>query len=348
MAALYADVQHLEQLVRAFAQAFGPSGHEDPIRALIRRYVEPLADQVSVDALGNLIAFVRGRGGPGARRVMLAAHMDEIGLMVTHIDDKGFLRFAPIGGHGPATLVGQRVVFADGTAGVIGVEKLDDVKDLKLDRLFIDIGAEDRAAAEGRVQVGSAAVFAREVTAAGSRLTGKALDDRSGCAVLVEVMRHLRAESVPHDVYCVFSVQEEVGLRGARTAAYAIAPDLALAVDVTASGDTPKGETLNMQLGKGTAIKVKDNSLIAHPWVRQLLVDAARAHGIPYQMEVLPYGGTDAGAIHLTRSGVPAGALSIPTRYLHTPAEMLDLRDVAATVDLLVTVLRQPLPDPAA
>lgn len=343
MSALYADTARLERLIRELAPAYGPAGREEQVRALIRRHVEPLADEVSVDRMGNLIALVRGAGGPGARRVMLAAHMDEIGLMVTHIDDKGFLRFAPVGGHGAATLLGQRVVFADGTCGTIGAEKLDDIKDLKLDRLFIDIGAADREDAARRVPVGSTAVFARDVATCGSRLIGKALDDRAGCAVLVELMHQLRAHPSVHDVYCVFSVQEEVGARGARTAGYAISPDLALAVDVTATGDTPKGEPLNMTLGGGTAIKVKDNSLIAHPWVRQLLVDTAAAAGIPYQMEVLPYGGTDAGAIHLTKTGVPAGALSIPTRYLHSPGEMVDMRDVAATADLLVAVLQQPL-----
>jgi len=343
--ALYADVDRVEQLIRQLAAAYGPSGHEEPVRALLSAHVAPLADEITVDRLGNLIARIRGQGGPQARRVMLAAHMDEIGLIVTHIDDKGFLRFAPVGGLGPATLLGQRVVFADGTVGVIGAEKLEDVKDLKMERLFIDIGAGSRAAAAQRVQVGSMAVFAQEVAGSGSRLTGKALDDRSGCAVLVEVMHHLRAAAPPHEVYCVFSVQEEVGLRGARTAAYAIAPDMALAVDVTPSGDTPQGEKLNVALGGGTAIKVKDRSLISHPKVRQLLVDTAAEAGIPYQMEVLPYGGTDAGAIHLTKSGVPAGALSIPARYLHTPGEMVDLGDVAATVDLLVAVLKGPLPE---
>jgi len=345
VSARYADTSRLERLIRELAPAYGPSGHEDAVRDLIGRHVAPLAAETAVDRLGNLICLVRGSGGPGARRVMIAAHMDEIGLMVTHIDDNGFLRFAPVGGHGPATLLGQRVVFADGTVGVIGAEKLDDIKDLKLDRMFIDTGAADRDAAAARTPVGSTAVFQRSVSAAGTRLTGKALDDRTGCAVLVELMHQLHDHPSPHDVYCVFSVQEEVGLRGARTAAYAIAPDLAIAVDVTAAGDTPKGEKLNMVLGGGTAIKVKDSSLIAHPAVRRVLVDRAARCGIPYQMEVLPYGGTDAGAIHLTHSGVPSGALSIPTRYLHSPAEMVDLRDVAATADLLVAVLAEPLPE---
>lgn len=347
MSARYADTARLEQFIRELAPAYGPSGHEEAVRALIRRHVTPLADEVLVDRLGSLIALIRGAGGTDARRIMIAAHMDEIGLMVTHIDDDGFLRFAAVGGHKPATLLGQRVVFADGTVGAIGAEKLDDIKDLKLDRMFIDIGAAGREEAAARTPVGSTAVFHQEITASGSRLIGKALDDRSGCAVLLELMHQLRAHPSPHDVYCVFSVQEEVGLRGARTAAYAIEPDLALAVDVTAAGDTPKGEKLNMTLGGGAAIKVKDDSLIAHPWVRQLLVDTAAQQGIPYQMEVLPYGGTDAGAIHLTKSGVPAGAVSIPTRYLHSPVEMVDMRDVAAATDLLVAMLTRSLEDPS-
>src|SRR5690606_33596524 len=169
--------------------------------------------------------------------------------------------------------------------------------------------------------------------------------DRIGCAVLVQVLRELAQQPSPHQVYAVFTVQEEVGLRGAGPAAYGLEPDLALAVDVTATGDTPKAPTMDVALGKGVAIKVQDRSLIAHWGVKQLLVDTAETHGIPYQLEVLPFGGTDAGAIHLTRAGVPSGVVSVPTRYVHTPAEMVDMRDVDAAVSLLLAVLRTPSMD---
>jgi Cellulase M and related proteins len=341
--AKYSDIERLEQLIRRLAPLFGPSGAEDQVRAAVIELVKPLAHEVTVDALGSVIALRRGTGGAGAKKVMIAAHMDEIGIMVTHIDDDGFLRFAPVGGVGPATLLGQQVVFEDGTVGSIGIEKVDGPKDIQMDKLFIDIGATSRAEAEKAVRIGSSATYLRDVARSGRRLIGKAMDDRAGCAVAVETLHQLKADPSPHDVYFVFTVQEEVGLRGARTAAYAIEPDVAIAVDVTATGDTPKGERLNMKLGGGAAIKVKDASLIAHGGVRELLVQCAADEGIPYQMEVLPYGGTDAGAVHLTRSGVPSGVVSIPTRYLHTPAEMVDLGDAAAAADLLTAVLRRDL-----
>lgn len=305
--------------------------------------ITPLCDGFHVDPMGNLIAHCAGTGDADSRRIMIAAHMDEIGLIVTHVDEDGFLRFAPIGGVSPHTLIGQQVVFADGLVGAIGMEKPDDMKQLKMDSLFIDIGAKSKAEAMTQVDVGSAATYSRTVARSGERLIGKALDDRVGCAVALETMHQLKERPSKHDVYFVFSVQEEVGLRGARTAAYGISPDIGIALDVTATGDTPKSMHLAMRLGAGTAIKVKDMSLITHPRLRQRLVDVADEHNIPYQMEVLSFGGTDAGAIHLTKSGVPSAVLSIPTRYVHTPAEMVDIDDTVATAHLLTAFLYEPV-----
>lgn len=338
-----ADANRLEQLIRQLAPLYGPSGHESFVRDAIIQLIEPLCDSFHVDAMGNLIVGCSGTGESDSRRIMIAAHMDEIGLIVTHVDDDGFLRFAPIGGVAPATLLGQQVKFADGTVGAIGVEKLDHVKDLKMDSLFIDIGATNKEDACQRVDVGSAATFTRPVSRSGQRLIGKALDNRVGCAVAIETMHQLKNVPSKHDVYFVFSVQEEVGLRGARTAAYGIDPDVGIALDVTATGDTPKSAHLAMKLGHGTAIKVKDMSVITHAGLRGQLIETAQEHDIPYQMEVLPFGGTDAGAIHLTKAGVPSVVLSIPTRYIHTPAEMIDLKDAAATADLLAAFLRRPI-----
>lgn len=343
MEAKYADIQRLEQLIRRLAPLYGPSGREEAVRAAVIQLVKPLVDEVTVDALGNVIALRRGTGGPSARRVMIATHMDEIGVIITHIDDNGFLRFAPVGGVGAATLLGQQVMFENGVVGAVSIEKVDGPKDIHLDKLYIDIGAASREEAEKVVRIGSCATYMRDVARSGTRLIGKAMDDRVGCAVAIETLHQLQSDPGPNDVYFVFTAQEEVGARGARTSGYAVEPDVAIAVDVTATGDTPKGEQLNMKLGAGTAIKVKDSSLITHAGVRRLLIDRAEKEGIPYQMEVLPYGGTDAGAVHLTRTGVPSGVLSIPTRYLHTPAEMVDLADVAATVDLLTAVLRHEM-----
>lgn len=343
MSNLNIDRQRLADYIVQLAPLYGPSGREDGVRDALIPIIESLCDDYHVDAMGNLIARCGGTGEPQSRRVMIAAHMDEIGLIVTHIDEDGFLRFAPIGGVSPHTLLGQQVEFPGGLIGAIGVEKLDSMKDLKMDSLFIDIGATNREEAREQVDVGSAATYVRTVARSGNRLIGKALDDRVGCAVALETMHQLKEKPSPHDVFFVFSVQEEVGLRGARTAAYGISPDVGIALDVTATGDTPKSMHLGMRLGGGTAIKVKDMSLITHPRLRQRLIDVAEAQHIPYQMEVLPFGGTDAGAIHLTKSGVPSAVLSIPTRYVHTPAEMIDIDDAVATSGLLTAFLQGPI-----
>lgn len=324
----------------------GPSGHEQSVRARLQELVAPYADEVRVDPLGNLIVTGRSRkgegDGPQSRRIMLAAHMDEIGVIAIHIDDDGFVRIRPIGGVSPTMLLAQRVRFTNGTVGVVGSEPVEKPGDLTFEKLFVDIGAASKEEAQARIRIGDAASLCHRVEEAGShRLIGKGLDDRSGCAVLVQTLRELADNPSPHAVYFVFTVQEEVGLRGAGPAAYGIEPDFALAVDVTATGDYPKAKTLDVGLGKGVAIKVQDRSVIAHRGVRELLVETAEAAGIPYQLEILPFGGTDAGAIHLTRAGVPSGVVSLPTRYLHTPGEMVDVRDLDAAVSLLLEVLRQ-------
>jgi len=330
----------LKELLKKLAEAYGPAGNEGPVREILRKEVEGLADEVKVDALGNLIA---ARRGPGPR-VLLAAHMDEVGVIATHIDEKGFVRFSNVGGVSPYTLLGERVVFENGTVGTFGTEKLDDIKDLKFAKMFIDIGATDEKSAKEKVSAGDIAGFQRDARLdLGGRVIAKSLDDRSGCAVLVQVLRELKGRDIPNQVYVVFSVQEEVGTRGAKTAAYGVNPDIGIAVDVTGTGDTPEAHPMDVSLGKGPAIKVKDSSVITHPRVRQLMVDTAREKGIPYQLEVLERGGTDAGPIHLTREGVPSGAISIPTRYIHTPSEMADLSDIENAVKLVVALLEKPL-----
>ena len=330
----------MKELIKKLTETYGPSGHEERIREVIRAEIEGLADEVRVDALGNLIALKRGKGG--GKKVMLAAHMDEIGIIVTHVDEKGFLRFAPVGGVRPLTLLGGRVVFADGTVGTIGMEKREPEEAKKIptfDKLYLDVGAKDKESVP--VKVGDVACFQRPFVAQGDRLIAKAFDDRIGCAVLIQVMRELK--ETPHDVYFVFSVQEEVGLRGATTSTYGIQPDLGISVDVTRTGDTPEAHPMAVSLGAGPAIKVKDGRMLAHPAVKDLLVRTAEELGIPYQLEVLERGTTDAAAIQISREGVPAGCLSIPCRYVHTPSEMVDYNDVANAVKLLVAVLSRPI-----
>lgn len=328
----------MKDLIKKLTEAYGPSGHEEQIREVIRAEVEPLADEVRVDALGNLIAVKKGSGG--GKTVMLAAHMDEIGLIVSYVDEKGFLRFQPIGGIDVMTLVGGRVQFADGTIGVIAPENRQEIKkEPELRKLYIDIGAASRE--EAKKRLGEAVGFVRPLADLGQRVVAKALDDRIACAILVEVLRHL--EGSPHDVCCVFSVQEEVGLRGARTSAYGLDPDLGIALDITVAADTPEATKLAMKLGAGPCIKVMDSGMLAHPGIKELLIDTAESAGIPYQLEVLDRGTTDAAAIQLARSGVPAGAVSIACRYYHTPSEMVDMADVENTVKLLLAMLAGPV-----
>jgi endoglucanase len=267
---------------------------------------------------------------------MLAAHMDEIGIVVNYVDEKGFLRFSALGGVFPHTLLGNRVEFENGVVGVIGVEKLESPDKVPtFDKLYIDVGAESRE--DCPVKVGDIGVFSRPLIAQGQRLIAKAFDDRIGCAVLVKLLEEIG--DCEHDLYIVFTVQEELGLRGAVTSAYGIAPDVGIAVDVTRTGDTPEAPKMAVALGKGPAVKVKDARMISHPGVRQALIRAAEQNGIPYQLEVLEGGTTDAAAIQLTREGIPTGVISIPCRYIHTPSEMVDLRDVENAVRLLLAYL---------
>lgn len=326
----------MRELIRKLVETYGPSGVEEQIRAVIRAEVEPLVDELRVDPLGSLVARKKGSGE--GQRIVLDAHMDEIGVMVTYIDEKGFARFTRIGGVRALTCVGARVVFVDGTIGVIGVEgkRKDTNKIPQFDQLYIDVGATGRD--DCPVRVGDAAVFVRPFAAQGTRLIAKAMDDRIGCAVLVETLRQL--ERTPHDVYVVFAVQEETTLSGARTSTYGIDPDLAIAVDVTTTGDKPESRPMAVELGKGPAVKVQDSGMIAHPKVRDMLVHKAEEAGLPYQLEVLERGTTDAAAMQLVRAGVPSGCLSIPCRYVHSPSEMVDERDVQNGVRLLLEVLR--------
>ncbi len=326
----------MRDLTRKLTEIYGPSGFEDRIRAAIREEVEPLADEVRMTPLGSLVAVKRGSGG--GKRIMLDAHMDEIGVMVTYVDEKGFLRLTPIGGVSPLTCLGARVLFENGTLGVIGVEgkREDRSKVPRFEQLYIDVGA--TGPQDCPVRVGDAAVFVRPFVAQGRRWIAKAMDDRIGCAVLIETLRRLG--ETPHEVHFVFSVQEETTLSGARTAAYSVEPDLVIAVDVTGTGDTPEARPMAVELGKGPAVKVQDRGMVAHPLVRDLLVRAAEAADVPVQMEVLERGTTDAAATQLARAGVPSGCLSIPCRYVHTPSEIVDEGDVEGAVKVLLEAIR--------
>lgn len=330
----------MKELIRKLVEAWGPSGYEHQVRELIKAEVEGLADEMSVDALGNLICRV----GQGGTKIMVAAHMDEIGVMALYTEkNSGYLRFTPIGGLIGTALMGARVRFENGTVGVIGLPDYfhngrNTAPDF--DQMFIDVsdGGETNP-----VPSGSPAAFWRPMEERGTRLIAKSMDDRIGCAVAIEAMRRLNRQT-PNEVYFVFTVQEEVGIRGARPAAYGVDPDVAIALDVTSTGDLLANPRLEVKLGGGAAIKIHDTGHVVPAAVRDWMVARAEADGIPYQLELLTLGTTDAAMIQVTRAGVPSGAISIPCRFVHTTSETVDTRDVEACVRLLTGLLANSTP----
>lgn len=326
------------ELTKKLVETFGPSGFEDNIRELIQAEVAPISDETSVDAMGNLIARKKGDGS--GLKVMIAAHMDEIGLMVTHITEKGFLRFTSIGGIRPQTLMGARVQFADGTLGAIYSERMDSWSSLHpLNKHYIDVGATDRDSCS--ISIGAAASFVRPFASQAGNWIAKSMDDRIGCVIAIESMRRLKES--PHDLYFVFSVQEEVGTRGAQAAANGLQPDVGIAIDVTISGDTPEAATMAVELGAGPAIKVKDSGMISHAGLVRKMKSVATQAGIPYQLEVLDGGSTDARSMQIAGVGCAAGCISIPSRYVHTQSEIVNSDDVENSVCLLVALLSEPI-----
>jgi endoglucanase len=336
-------------LLKELCEAHGVPGKEDEVREIIRRELSR-ACEVEVDTMGNLIA----RKGSGGKKVMLAAHMDEIGLMVKHIDKKGFLKFTTLGGFYDATLLNQRVYVHTRRGrlrGVIGskpphlMEEKEREKPIKYKDMFIDVGAKSREDAEKLgVSVGDFATLERSFTTLREGfITGKAFDNRLGCYVMVEVAKRVKGSFT---LFAVGTAQEEVGLKGARTSAYRINPDLAIVIDVTTTGDHPgvKEEESAIKLGNGPAITIVDakgRGVITHPKVKELLIKTAEKHKIPYQLEVGEGGTTDATAIQLTREGVPTGVVSIPSRYIHTPVGVASMKDVKNCIRLITLALEE-------
>jgi len=313
------------ELIKKLVETWGPSGYEHRIREVIREEVADLADEIYVDGLGNLICRV----GSGGKKVLIASHMDEIGLMANYQEpDSGYLRFTNLGGLRTDTLNGNRVLFEDGTIGVIASQSSGSKK---LDDYYIDVQGDG---GENVTPIGQPAGFMREMQVRGQRVVAKSLDDRIGCVVAIETMRKLNKET-PNEVYFAFTVQEEVGLRGAQTAAQGVQPDIGIALDVTGTGDEIRGRKMAVKLGEGAAIKVHDPGLIVPPAIKNWMIDRCESDGISYQLELLTGGRTDAAAIQLTDAGVPSGCISIPTRFIHTTSETADLDDIQACVDLL-------------
>lgn len=322
------------ELLKEIMKPLSVSGREESVRRVIEKAVEPYVDEVYTDALGNLIAHKRG--GEGSQKLMLAAHMDEIGFFVTDIDDKGMIHFSNAGGIRFDTTAYSEVVFENGTRGILVGN--DDASSFSLDTCYVDIGAKTRAEAAKKVKTGDTFAVASNIRRLpGGRLVGRPFDDRIGCAILVEAAKC--ADVSPYDVYYVFTVQEEVGCRGSRTAAYAIMPDIAIAVDITKTGDTPGAPKMAVKLGGGAGIKIKDNSVICDPALVDKMIEVAKARGAKYQLEILTMGGTDTSSMQAAGAGCSAGCISIPTRYAHTPLEMIDWGDVNACLELTIGMI---------
>ena len=325
-----------KELTRTLAETYGPAGREDKIAAVLSERLAPYVDEIRRDVMGNLIGFKKGTSG---KKVMLSAHMDQIGLIVVDIDEKGFLRVAPVGGVDPVTTVCREVLFENGVRGVVYYEdKKLSISEAKHEHLFIDIGCGTREQAESHVAIGDICVYAPHFVDMGGRITCGALDDRICCAVILEALKTL---DTPHDLYVVFTTQEEVGTRGAQAAAYGIAPDFSINLDITPSGDTPECCPMPMALGKGAAIKYMDRSAVYTRPVIDFMRSVAEKNGIKVQSEILRFGGTDGGAIQRTRGGVAAGCISVVTRYTHSPVETADVADCLEAAKFVCAILAE-------
>ena len=309
------------------------SGREGGICALLKEKIEGLVDSAYVDTLGNLIALKKGR--VGEEKIMLCAHMDEIGFLVNFIEDNGLIRVASVGGISYTAYAYTNVISEKGVRGVMAPNGDAKPDEIKQDTLYIDIGAKNKKEAERKVRIGDSFVGVGELYRLGSkRVAGRPLDDRVGCLALLALAERLSGAELDADVYFVFSVQEEVGCRGSKTATYGIQPTTAICFDVTRTGDLPGAKTMACSLGGGAAIKIKDSSVICHEEVVNELTALAKENGIVHQKEVLTAGGTDTSSMQLTAGGAMVGALSIPTRYIHTCTEVCDMGDVEACIDL--------------
>lgn len=327
----------MKQLLKTLTETFGPSGYEDAVRKVILKEVKPLAEEIRVDALGNLIVRKKpARDSKNPKKIMLAAHMDEIGIIASHIDKKGFVRFTNVGGTFGRYTLGARVRFMNGVTGVVGYDRLEQVDHaLPIHKMYVDVGASSKE--DCPVKVGTFAAFDRSYMEMGERLVAKSMDDRSGVAVLIETLHGIK--STPHDLYFVFTTQAEVGVRGAGAAAYGIEPEIGIVVDVTATGDTPASMKMAMELGKGPCVKFRDPGMLSDPRVVDWMIKTAEKAKIPYQREVLLVGSTDGRGIQISRAGVMTGALSIPCRYVHSASEMVDYNDLKNSVKLLSAML---------
>ena len=330
------------QLLKKISETPGVAGYEQQNRELIQQEIEGLADTISTDNLGNLVAFRKGKTD---KRLMIAAHMDEIGFIVSHIDDNGFLKFIPLGGFDPKTLTSQRVI-VHGKRDIIGVMGSKPVhlmtedergKNVKIQDFFIDLGMKKDEVLD-IVSIGDPITRERELIEIGNCINGKSLDNRISVFVLIEALKAIKDKEIPMDLYAVFTVQEEVGLRGAQVATLNIQPNIGLAIDTTIAFDVPGSQAHEQvtKLGNGTAIKIMDSSVIADPRMVAFLKKTATSNEIKWQPELLPAGGTDTANLQkMVKGGAIAGAVSIPTRHIHSVIEMVNKEDVEASIRLV-------------
>jgi endoglucanase len=329
----------MKDLLKELTELSAPSGNEKILRTHIRKLIKPYIDEFRIDALGNLIAR-KGNASSTGRRIMVAAHMDENGVIASHIDEHGFVRFSLLGNLFSKHLPGNQVRFMNGVEGVIGTDdQQTETASNDVKRMFIDVGANRRK--ECRVEVGDVAAFVRPFEQVGDKLIGKALDNRAGIAVLIETIQTLK--NTPHEIYFVFTVQEELGTRGAGPAAHRLDPELGIVIDVTRAEDIPNISQQTAVLGKGPAIKIKDQSTLCDPRIVEWMIKAAEKAQLPFQREVRSLGGSDLEAMQFSRTGMPVGGISIPCRYLGTLSEMVDLDDLNFAVKLLKILLSKPL-----
>lgn len=314
------------------------SGSEGKIAEYIKSEMEKYFDECTIDALGNLICRKKGEG----KKLLFCAHMDEIGFLVTTVDDKGFIHFAPVGGINFTAAAYASVVFSSGIRGIMIPEQGLKSDDFKAEKFIVDIGAKDKKQAERLVKTGDTFALTPSYTRLrGSRICGRPFDDKIGCAILMAAARDSAAFA--NDTTFVFSVQEEVGLRGSRVAAFNCRPDYGIALDVTATGDGYGSKPMAVSLGGGAAIKIKDASVICDSALVTKMADIAEENGIKWQREVLTAGGTDTASLQLAASGCRAGCISIPTRYIHTANEEIDISDIEACLELTVAIAKTRL-----
>lgn len=329
-------------LLKKICEIPGAPGFEQPIREFVLQEITPLVDEVSVDNMGSIIALKKGKSD---KKVMVAAHLDEIGFIVTHIEDEGFLRIHTLGGFDPKTLTAQRVI-VHGKKDLIGVMGTKPIhlmkpeergKALQIQDYFIDLGMKKKEV-EKWVSVGTSVTRERELIEMGECVNSKSIDNRVSVFILIEVLRALKNKKAPFDIYGVFTVQEEVGLRGAISAAHRIDPDFGIALDTTIAFDVPNAQPHEMvtRLGKGTAIKIMDSATICDYRMVNYLKELATKNKIKWQAEILPAGGTDTmGLQRYGKHGSIAGAISIPTRHIHSVIEMAHKEDIKNSIDLL-------------